>query len=237
MTLPRWLNRLLPPVSHTRPGEWSRAALGVALGTLFSVWVCSKFFGPQVALHFIGPLGASAVLLFAVSSGALSQPWSVVGSYLCASVMSLLVVHFLGRTLDSACLAVGLSVLMMCLSRCLHPPGGALALAVVFADPTSIELGWRVLEPLMLSAACLVFSAIIYNRLTLARAAAIPAPPPAIVNPAPQPLTITAADLQQALDDMDAFIDVTPEELERLIHASEAHARRRSIGEVFADQG
>src|SRR3979490_2819657 len=111
MTLPRWLNRLLPPVSHTRPGEWSGAALGVALGTVSSVWVCSKFFGPQVALHFIGPLGASAVLLFAVSSGALSQPWSVVGSYLCASVMSLLVVRFLGRTLDSACLGVGLSVL------------------------------------------------------------------------------------------------------------------------------
>jgi len=33
---------------------------------------------------------------------------------------------------------------------------------------------------------------------------------------------------------MDAFIDVTPEDLEQLIRASEHYARRRSIGEVLA---
>jgi len=32
---------------------------------------------------------------------------------------------------------------------------------------------------------------------------------------------------------MEAFIDVTPEDLEQLIHASELHAKRRSIGQVF----
>ncbi len=33
---------------------------------------------------------------------------------------------------------------------------------------------------------------------------------------------------------MEEFIDVTPEDLEQLINACEAQARRRSIGEVFA---
>ena len=33
---------------------------------------------------------------------------------------------------------------------------------------------------------------------------------------------------------MEAFIDVTPEDLEQLIHASELHAKRRSIGQVFS---
>lgn len=91
----RWISRLLPAATNTRPSEWSRAAIGVSLGTLFSVWVCSQFFGLPVAMHLIGPLGASAILLFAVSSGALAQPWSIVGGYLCATVVSLGVVYFL----------------------------------------------------------------------------------------------------------------------------------------------
>ena len=33
--------------------------------------------------------------------------------------------------------------------------------------------------------------------------------------------------------DMEAFIDITPEDLEQLIHASELHAKRRSITETF----
>ena len=49
--------------------------------------------------------GASAVLLFAVSSGALAQPWSIIGSYLCAGVIALLVARVLGPSLGGACLA------------------------------------------------------------------------------------------------------------------------------------
>ena len=48
---------------------------------------------------------------------------------------------------------------------------------------------------------------------------------------------ISAEDLHHALQQMDAFIDVTPEDLEELIRASELHARRRSIGEVFSQNG
>jgi CBS domain-containing membrane protein len=45
---------------------------------------------------------------------------------------------------------------------------------------------------------------------------------------------ITAQDLKLALADMEAFFDVTPEDLEQLVHASELYARRRSIGEVLS---
>ena len=231
----RWITRLLPAATNTRPTEWSRAAIGVSLGTLLCVWVCSMFFGLPVAMHLIGPLGASAILLFAVSSGALAQPWSIVGSYLCATVVSLGVVHFLGRNLDSACLAVGLTLLVMCLLRCLHPPAGALALLVVLADPDSARLGWGMLAPVMLSAVCMLLSALAYNNLTRVRYPKKAAEPiPAIVEPhvAGDP-AITAEDLQKALEQMDAFIDVTPEDLEALVRASERNARRRSVGEVF----
>ncbi|MCU1757090.1 HPP family protein [Pseudomonas helleri] len=232
-----WISRLLPAATNTRPTEWSRAAIGVSLGTLLSVWICSLFFGLPVAMHLIGPLGASAILLFAVSSGALAQPWSIVGGYLCATVVSLGVVHFFGRNLDSACLAVGLAMLIMCLLRCLHPPAGALALLVVLADPDSARLGWGMLAPVMLSAVCMLLAALVYNNLTRVRYPKKNAEPaPAIVAPhIPGEAGITAEDLQKAMEQMDAFIDVTPEDLEALVRASEHYARRRSVREVFAE--
>lgn len=232
----RWISRLLPAATNTRPTEWSRAAIGVSLATLLSVWLCSLVFGLPVAMHLIGPLGASAILLFAVSSGALAQPWSILGGYLSATLVSLSVVHFLGRNLDSACLAVGLSLICMCLLRCLHPPAGALALLVVLADPDSALLGWGLVGPVMLAAVCMLLMALLYNNLTRVRYPKLLAgPSPAIVSPpsASDP-GITAEDLQKALEQMEAFIDVTPEDLETLIRTSEHYARRRSVGDVFA---
>ncbi|PMX02988.1 HPP family protein [Pseudomonas sp. FW215-R2] len=226
------LARWLPAAINTRPTEWSRAAIGMALGTLFSVWACSQVFGIEVAYHLIGPLGASAVLLFAVSSGALAQPWSIIGGYLCAGVVALLVAHVLGRTLGSACLAAGMALILMCWLRCLHPPAGAVALTMVLADPTTIAMDWKALEPVMLSAACLLLAALTYNNLTRIRYPKRPAEPAPAVAPV-DIQSITADDLKLALADMEAFIDVTPEDLERLIHASELHAKRRSIGQVF----
>jgi CBS domain-containing membrane protein len=230
-------SRWLPATINTRPSEWSRAAIGMAMGTLLSVWVCSLVFGIEVAQHLIGPLGASAVLLFAVSSGALAQPWSILGGYLSAALVSLLMAHLLGRTLGSACLAAGLAVVLMCWLRCLHPPAGALALTLVLADPATIAMDWKALGPIMLGAATMLLCALAYNNLTRVRYPKRASEPVALI-PADHPpvdsQAITTEDLKRALADMEAFFDVTPEDLEQLIHASELHARRRSVGEVLA---
>ncbi|AZF10980.1 Putative transmembrane protein [Pseudomonas sp. R2-37-08W] len=232
------LARWLPAAINTRPSEWSRAAIGMALGTLLSVWVCAQVFGMDVALHLLGPLGASAVLLFAVSSGALAQPWSIMGSYLCAGVVALLVARVLGRTLGSACLAAGMTVVLICWLRCLHPPAGGLAMTLVLADPASIALGWHELAPVMLGAAALLACALAYNNATRTRYPKGQAEPvPVMLGSAPvTDPAITAADLKLALADMEQFFDVEPAELEQLIHAAEGHARRRSIGEVLASR-
>ncbi|MGY2373088.1 HPP family protein [Pseudomonas sp. SDO524_S393] len=233
------LARWLPAAINTRPTEWSRAAIGMALGTLFSVWLCGQVFGMEVGLHLLGPLGASAVLLFAVSSGALAQPWSIIGSYLCAGVVALLVARVLGPTLGSACLAAGMTVILMCWLRCLHPPAGGLAMTLVLADPASAALGWYELAPVLLGAATLLACALAYNNATRIRypkgtvetPAAVIGQPATVTDPA-----ITAVDLKLALAEMEQFYDIEPTELEQLIHAAENHARRRSIGEVLSSR-
>jgi CBS domain-containing membrane protein len=231
------LARWLPAAINTRPAEWSRAAIGMALGTLLSVWLCAQVFGMEVALHLLGPLGASAVLLFAVSSGALAQPWSIIGSYLCAGVVALLVARVLGRTLGSACLAAGMTVILICWLRCLHPPAGGLAMTLVLSDPASIALGWHELGAVLLGAGALLTCALVYNNATRTRYPKGLAETPAVVigtAPALTDPSITAADLKQALAEMEQFYDVEPSALEQLIHAAEGHARRRSIGEVLS---
>ena len=229
--------RWFPAAINTRPTEWSRAAIGMALGTLFSVWLCAQVFGMEVALHLLGPLGASAVLLFAVSSGALAQPWSIIGSYVCAGVVALLVARVLGRTLGSACLAAGMAVILMCWLRCLHPPAGGLTMTLVLADPASVALGWQEMGAVLLGAGTLLVFALAYNNATRTRYPKGVAEASVTIlnspNAGPDP-AVTAADLKLALAEMEQFYDIAPTELEQLIHAAETHARRRSIGEVLA---
>jgi CBS domain-containing membrane protein len=142
------------------------------------------------------------------------------------------VAHVLGRTLGSACLAAGMALILMCWLRCLHPPAGALALTLVLADPATIALDWKAMEPVMLGAACMLLSALAYNNLTRIRYPKRPAEPAPMLAPI-DTQAITAEDLKLALADMEAFIDITPEDLEQLIHASELHAKRRSITQTF----
>jgi CBS domain-containing membrane protein len=91
------------------------------------------------------------------------------------------------------------------------------------------------MEPVMLAASCMLLSALAYNNLTRIRYPKRPAEPAPPVAPVDSQ-AITAEDLKLALADMEAFIDVTPEDLEQLIHASELHAKRRSISEVLSQR-
>jgi CBS domain-containing membrane protein len=159
---------------------------------------------------------------------------------LSAGLVSLLVAHVLGRTLGSACLAAGMALILMCWLRCLHPPAGALALLMVLADPATIALDWKALGPVMLSGSTMLLCALAYNNLTRIRYPKRASEPVAVVPADHSPIdnqAITAQDLKLALAEMEAFFDVTPEDLEQLIHISELHAKRRSIGEVFSKKG
>lgn len=237
-TFSRWLTTFRPLPVTTKPVEWLRAAFGVACGVLLSALVSQQLFGSEMALHFLGPLGASAFLLFAVSSGVMSQPWSILGSYLTATLTALLLVYWGGHTLLVACLAAGLALVLMCLLRCLHPPAAALALGVVLAPPqmTALEL----LLPIMTSAGCLLVCALLYNNLTRVR---YPRWPEQLVDVhhttdlAPdQRVGITSADLERALSDFGEFVDVTREDLEQIIRNTENNALRRSMGAIRAEQ-
>lgn len=224
---------------NTRPKEWLRASVGSFLGLLICTLICREVFGSSVALHLMGPVAASAVILFAVSSGALAQPWPVIGGYLTSTAVALIVTHYFGYSPLSAALAVGLSLGAMCVLRCLHPPGAALALCLVLADTELSGMGLQVFYPVMLNAICLLFAALLYNNITGVRYPKLHVVTAvrATDDPAPQErVGITSADLDLALADIGEFVDVTHEELEEIVRATEKYALRRSMGDITASQ-
>lgn len=238
--LHQWHLAFLPDAPHTRPREWLRAALGAGLGFAFSTWLCSQLFGLPMAVHFSGPLAASAVLLFAVSSGALAQPWSIIGSYLCATLVGLAVGQLFDSALAGAALAIGLSLLLMCPLRCLHPPGGAIAFCVVFAPVTPDMPSWYPALPVMTAALGLLACALLYNNFSGMRYPRQATASPDLHHtrdPLPgERVGIRGSDLDQALDELGAFVDVTREDLELIVKSTERHALRRSMGDIRAGQ-
>ncbi len=239
-SLRTWFGSFLPAPTTTRPREWLRASLGAALAILCSAEICRQLFGEAITLQLIGPLGASAILLFAVSSGALAQPWSIVGSYLTASLVALLAVHLAGQTLYAASLAIGTSLLLMYLLRCLHPPGGAVALCVTLGSPVPSEHALFALLPVLVNAVSLLACALVYNNLTRVRypkAATTAADLHHTLDPDPQSRAgISSTDLQQALEDFGEFVDITREDLEEIMRSTQRHALRRSMGELQVSQ-
>ncbi|MEA3233940.1 HPP family protein [Pseudomonas mosselii] len=232
------LQRLLPAPLNIPRKEWLRAGFGALLGLFLAGYLCSLAYGPSIALHLLGPLAASAVLVFAVHSGPLAQPWPVLGSYALAGVVGLAMRHGFGDGLWVAAAALGVAILAMCLLRCLHPPAGGVAVSTVLADPGLVAMGDHLLEPVLLNALVLVTVAVLYNRLTGVRYPKNAAPrkdPHHTHDPLPgERVGIRGEDLDQALAEIGEFVDVTRDELERIILATEQHALQRSLGGITA---
>ena len=234
-----WSRDFLSAQMLTSPREWLRVSCGTGLGLLLSVWLCQQLITAELLLHLIGPLAASAVLVFAVSSGALAQPWSLLGSYAIATVVAVTLGLLLGYTPAYACLAVAVSVLLMSALRCLHPPAGAVAFGVMLAEHLVQQQGYLLLLPVMCAAVALLCAALLYNNLTGAR---YPKRPQLSElhhthDPLPeQRVGISPDDLEHALEDFGQFVDITREDLGRLVRATEGYALKRSMANLRAKQ-
>lgn len=161
------LSGFLPVLPSPSGREAWRAAFGACLGIGLCVLIVDVFpIGETLHLALIAPLGASAVLAFAVPNAPLAQPWSaIVGNTLSALVAVAVLSVYAGAWAPP--LVVGLAILAMLFARALHPPGGAVALLAALDPAPVIGSGLTyALIPVGAMTALLVVSAVIYNRLT-----------------------------------------------------------------------
>lgn len=172
----------------------------------------------------VASMGASAVLLFAVPHGPLSQPWPLIGSHATSALIGVTVSRFCHSPLLASGLAVGLAIIAMYYLGCIHPPGGATALTAVLGGSQIHDLGYLfVLLPVLLNTAILLLTAIALNWFFPWRRY------PAFLQPHPvkKPVdpAISTEHLSYALKQMGSFIDVSEEDLAEIYQLAKQHAQ------------
>lgn len=220
--------------SPVRFDDVLRAGLGSLLGLVVVGEVARVASGGDLGLGplLIGPIGASAVLLFAVPASPLAQPRAVLGGNVISALVGVACAMFIPQPVVAAALAVSLAIVTMMLARCLHPPGGAMALTAVIGGSAVRDLGFSfALVPVGLCSLLLVIAGIGLNRLmgrSYPHRVPAQASPHATRDPAPQTrIGYTAADLDQALVQYGELLDVSREDLDALFRQVELAAHKR----------
>jgi CBS domain-containing membrane protein len=176
----------------------------------------------------VASMGASTVLLFIVPSSPLSQPWSLVGGQIISAVIGVSCTH-INDTVLAAAAAVSFSIFGMLVLRCLHPPGAATALApVVAATPPDYSF---VLFPVGMNVLIMLAMAIMLNRWLLGNIYPL-LPELSKPNEPEQLVGISDNDLKHALKNMDTFMDVSLEDLSRLLTNAEKNSFKRFKGNI-----
>lgn len=210
------------------------SGIGAMLGMLAVYWISSWYLGPNDSVLIVASMGASAVLLFAVPNGALSQPWPLVCGHLVSAFIGVSCRMLIPDHALSPALAVGLSVAAMHYLRCINPPGGATALAAVIGGDAVHALGYGfLLTPVLLNLIGILVVAVLFNSLfywrrypaVLARRSIHTAAPPMDR----QSSMLTHEDLAAAMEQINSYVDVTSEELAELFDLAVEHAAQSRL--------
>jgi CBS domain-containing membrane protein len=208
--------------------ERLRGAIGAAIGIAATGLVSTLWMGQNGDLPLlIAPMGASAVLLFAVPASPLAQPWSIIGGNLIAALIGVAVAQAVDIPLLAASIAIGATVAMMILLRCVHPPSGAIALTAVLGGPHIRASGFDfVAVPVLLNSALLTISAIVYNNAT---GRSYPHRPHAPAHPHPPRAApvLTDADFDAVLADYGEALDIDRDDLKALYTELRGRAEQR----------
>jgi len=144
---------------------WAFAGSFVGLGII--AYLQYKAFPKEDFIFLIGSFGASCVLVYGVIQSPLAQPRNLIGGHLVSAITGVAVVKIVPEMWLAAPLAVSLSILLMQITKTLHPPGGATALIAATGSPELKALGFGyVLSPVLTGALILLVCALIFNNAT-----------------------------------------------------------------------
>jgi CBS domain-containing membrane protein len=201
----------LSPVSHV---ERLVSLLGGFAGIYAIILISAQFVEGPAAAMIVASMGASAVLLFAVPHGPLSQPWPVFGGHLISALVGVSCAKLIPHSALAAAAAVSLAIGAMHYLRCIHPPGGATALTAVVGGSGVQALGYGyVLAPVLLNVLVILTVAVLFNAPFAWRRypAALKRVSRSERSAARGP--ISHENLVYALSEVDSFIDVSEQDL------------------------
>tara|TARA_B100000579_G_scaffold131232_1_gene105955 strand:- start:896 stop:1354 length:459 start_codon:yes stop_codon:yes gene_type:complete len=109
----------------------------------------------------IPPFGASLVLVMAAHESPLASPLNVFFGHVLSASSGVLIFYFLGGTPLSIALGLSLAIILMMLTRTVHPPAGANPVIAILGEKT-FEF---VVIPVGIGASFIVLFAFLYNKI------------------------------------------------------------------------
>lgn len=195
------------------------SAIGGCLGIFLVFAVSNWLIGVEAAVYIIPSMGASAVLLFAAPHSPLAQPWNVFGGHIISAGVGVMCAQFIPMIAIAAAASVGLSIGAMYYLRCIHPPGGATALAAVIGGLQIHALGFEyIITPVLVNTVTILAVALLFNYFFKWRRypAYLTLKDKKFASPIEVYGPINHSDLVYALSEIDSFIDVSEEDLLRI---------------------
>jgi CBS domain-containing membrane protein len=216
------------------------AMLGIPLTGLLAHFVTK---GDISALPLlVPPIGASAVLAFAVPASPLAQPRAILGGNVISAIVGVtcaLALHDQPAIASAA--AVGFAIISMSILGCLHPPGGAVALgAALVAAPAGVNSYSFVLGPIGICSLLLVLSAMIYAPLVgRSYPHRVPRQTSAHAtqdSPSLQRVGFTPSDIDNALAHYGELLDIDRADLDALFREVELQAHKRIHAHILCGE-
>ncbi len=138
---------------------------GVGLvGLLQHYWLSA-----QDNLFLVGSFGASAVLIYGHTQSPLAQPRNLVGGHILSALVGVTIrylIPFPEWQWAACALAVALALIVMQVTKTVHPPGGATALLAIIGSEKIRSLGyWYALSPVASGVAIMLLVAWVVNNI------------------------------------------------------------------------
>ena len=214
--------------SSVSTAEILASTLGGFVGIFLISVISYHFTGASGAALIVPSMGASAVLVFAVPHGKLSQPWALFGGHIVSAFIGVTCYQLVPDIFLAAALAVGLAIGAMHLLNCIHPPGGATALAAVIGGSAINSLGFDyMLMPVLLNTVIIFCTAVIFNSFfpwrryptSMMRFTDTP-----IIKEEKPSRYIDKKYIERALSDIDLVVDLNVDDLQQLFALTIEHA-------------
>jgi CBS domain-containing membrane protein len=128
----------------------------------------SKYFTAYDNLFLIGSFGASSVLIYGAINSPLAQPRNLIGGHVVSALVGVSMHKMVpGEVWLTAALSVSVAIVLMQITKTLHPPGGATALIANIGSAKIQALGYfYVLSPVLSGVLILLLVASICNNAT-----------------------------------------------------------------------
>lgn len=214
MTISRLRNLIGLSQQSTSVHEKLISTIGGFLGIFGILMVSHWLLDPEIAVLIIPSMGASAVLLFAAPHVSFAQPWNLIAGHAFSAVVGVACWHWIPDYTIAASASVGLAIGVMVLTRSIHPPGGATALAAVIGSEKLHQLGFSYeFQPVMLNTVTILIVAIAFNASFKWRRY------PAFLREDKETVTSTAydpithEDFVYALSQIDTLVDIDEKDL------------------------